>query len=204
MPVSSEAATAAGIGNQSEGASTTRWSPRLMWVTRNKLTGSLFVAAVDWCANVQVKRNIEAPPTGGLFLGNENPFADLFDPADKAKGWLTAFDAETGKVRWKYPAPHPMFGWRHADSRWVGIRCGSRRPDLRHGRRDRKTALANERRAIHRWWHCHLSRRRTTAHRRGFRNEVTDVAGRRPAEPHSRVRFALTDARASKVNDVPF
>src|ERR1700730_8448799 len=45
---------------------------------------------------------------GGLFLGNENPFADIFDPADKAKGWLTAFDAETGKVRWKYPAPHPM------------------------------------------------------------------------------------------------
>jgi alcohol dehydrogenase (cytochrome c) len=71
-------------------------------------TNSLFVAAVDWCANVQVKRNIEVPPTGGLFLGNENPFADIFDPADKAKGWLTAFDAETGKVRWKYPAPHPM------------------------------------------------------------------------------------------------
>jgi hypothetical protein len=36
-------------------------------------------------------------------------------------------------------------------------------------------------------------------YRRGFRNEVTDVAGRRPAKPHSRVRFALTDARASKV-----
>ena len=32
----------------------------------------------------------------------------MFDPADKAKGWLTAFDAETGKVRWKYQAPHPM------------------------------------------------------------------------------------------------
>jgi alcohol dehydrogenase (cytochrome c) len=23
-------------------------------------------------------------------------------------GWLTAFDAETGSVRWKYHAPHPM------------------------------------------------------------------------------------------------
>lgn len=40
MPVCSEAETAAGIGNQSDRASTTRWSPRLMWVTRNKLTGS--------------------------------------------------------------------------------------------------------------------------------------------------------------------
>ena len=27
---------------------------------------------------------------------------------DQAKGWLTAFDAETGDVRWKYHAPHPM------------------------------------------------------------------------------------------------
>jgi alcohol dehydrogenase (cytochrome c) len=38
----------------------------------------------------------------------ENPFADIFDPADKAKGWLTAFDVETGSIRWKYHAPHPM------------------------------------------------------------------------------------------------
>ena len=34
--------------------------------------------------------------------------SDVFDPPDKAKGWLTAFDAETGSVRWKFPAPHPM------------------------------------------------------------------------------------------------
>jgi alcohol dehydrogenase (cytochrome c) len=45
---------------------------------------------------------------GGLWLGAETPFADIFDPAKKAKGWLTAFDAETGSVRWKYAAPHPM------------------------------------------------------------------------------------------------
>ena len=48
-------------------------------------TNSLFVAAVDWCANVQVKRNIEIPPTGGLFLGSEKPLTDIFDPPDKAK-----------------------------------------------------------------------------------------------------------------------
>jgi alcohol dehydrogenase (cytochrome c) len=59
-------------------------------------------------ANVQLKRDVEVPPSGGLWLGNENPFADIFDPADRAKGWLTAFDAETGNVRWKYHAPHPM------------------------------------------------------------------------------------------------
>jgi alcohol dehydrogenase (cytochrome c) len=71
-------------------------------------SNSLFVAAVDWCANVQLKREIEVPSAGGLWLGAETPFADIFDPAEKAKGWLTAFDAETGSVRWKYAAPHPM------------------------------------------------------------------------------------------------
>ncbi len=71
-------------------------------------TNSLYVAAVDWCANVQVKRDIEASAAGALFLGSEEPLSDVFDPPDKAKGWLTAFDAETGSVRWKFPAPHPM------------------------------------------------------------------------------------------------
>lgn len=71
-------------------------------------SNSLFVAAVDWCANVQLKREIEVPSAGGLWLGAETPFADIFDPVEKAKGWLTAFDAETGNVRWKYAAPHPM------------------------------------------------------------------------------------------------
>ena len=33
---------------------------------------------------------------------------EMYDPVDQAKGWLTAFDAETGSVRWKYHAPHPM------------------------------------------------------------------------------------------------
>jgi alcohol dehydrogenase (cytochrome c) len=71
-------------------------------------TNLLYVAAVDWCANVTVKRDIGTPSAGALFLGSEKPLADVFDPPDKAKGWLTAFDAETGSVRWKFPAPHPM------------------------------------------------------------------------------------------------
>ena len=35
--------------------------------------------------------------------------ADL-DPAAKAQGWLTAIDAATGAVRWKYRSARPMVG----------------------------------------------------------------------------------------------
>ena len=30
------------------------------------------------------------------------------DPPANAKGWLTAFDAENGAVRWKFAAPRPI------------------------------------------------------------------------------------------------
>ena len=30
------------------------------------------------------------------------------DPREKSKGWLTAFDASTGKERWKYASPTPL------------------------------------------------------------------------------------------------
>ena len=31
-------------------------------------------------------------------------------PWTEASGWLTAFDASTGNVRWRYHAAKPMFG----------------------------------------------------------------------------------------------
>jgi alcohol dehydrogenase (cytochrome c) len=40
------------------------------------------------------------------WLGNEN--TDLQVPADQARGWVTAFDAETGAIKWQYQAPHPI------------------------------------------------------------------------------------------------
>jgi alcohol dehydrogenase (cytochrome c) len=30
------------------------------------------------------------------------------DPPAKARGWVTAFDAENGRVRWKFEAPKPI------------------------------------------------------------------------------------------------
>ncbi len=157
-------------------------------------TNSLFVAAVDWFANVQVKRNIEVPPTGGLFLGSEKPLSDLFDPPDKAKGWIMAFDADTGKVCWKYQAPHPMLAavTPTAGGLVFAADLGGQiyGMDVDTGKVLWQTDAGQSTGG----WHRHLSRRRTTAHRRGFRNEVAHVAGRRQAEPHSRVRFALIAA----------
>jgi alcohol dehydrogenase (cytochrome c) len=72
-------------------------------------SNALFVGAVDWCSHVQLRRDtLEVPPAGGLWFGAQNAAGDLFDPPDSARGWMTAFDAETGTVRWKYKASRPI------------------------------------------------------------------------------------------------
>jgi len=69
-------------------------------------TNSLYVGAVDWCMRVRLKRDTTALPTTGIWLGNEN--TDVQTPVANARGWVTAFDAENGSVRWKFQAPHPI------------------------------------------------------------------------------------------------
>jgi alcohol dehydrogenase (cytochrome c) len=71
-------------------------------------TNTLFVGAVDWCSHVQLIRDSTAvPPAGAPWFAAANQ-AQMFDPPDYAKGWITAFDADDGTVRWKYAAPHPI------------------------------------------------------------------------------------------------
>jgi alcohol dehydrogenase (cytochrome c) len=72
------------------------------------LTDSLFVGAVDLCSRVQLTRKLTVPQPGMVWFGSANSFFDIPDPAARAKGWLTAYDAENGRVRWKFAAPHPM------------------------------------------------------------------------------------------------
>jgi alcohol dehydrogenase (cytochrome c) len=68
---------------------------------------ALYVGAVDWCATVKLEpADRPVPKLGETWLAAAN--TDLFEPPSKAKGWLTAFDAETGTVRWKFAAPHPI------------------------------------------------------------------------------------------------
>ena len=72
-------------------------------------TNTLYVGAVDWCAHVQVKRDTTAlPAVGTPWLGNEPTAGNPYDPVDSAKGWVTAFDADSARVRWKFAAPHPI------------------------------------------------------------------------------------------------
>jgi len=67
---------------------------------------SFFVGANDWCTTAQLqKENTPVPRLGAGWFGaaiNRN------DSAQYARGWLTAYDAETGRVRWKFAAPRPV------------------------------------------------------------------------------------------------
>ena len=66
----------------------------------------LYTGAVDWCATVQLQQEVEVPSAGAIWFGSKP--GDIQDPPTQAKGWLTAFDADTGAVRWKFAASTPV------------------------------------------------------------------------------------------------
>jgi alcohol dehydrogenase (cytochrome c) len=66
-------------------------------------TNMLYVPAVDWCATFTAYEQVRFIPGKGYMGGR----ADL-DPIDKSQGWLTAIDAATGAVKWKYRSPRPL------------------------------------------------------------------------------------------------
>jgi alcohol dehydrogenase (cytochrome c) len=73
-----------------------------------------YVGAVDWCTMIQIltpQQTIASQGRPGMaYTGGADPNA-LFgthDPYAFARGWLTAFDADTGQVRWRYMAPAPV------------------------------------------------------------------------------------------------
>jgi alcohol dehydrogenase (cytochrome c) len=67
---------------------------------------TLYTGAVDWCATVQLQQEVEVPSAGAIWFGSKP--GDIQDPPTEAKGWLTAFDADTGAVRWKFAASTPV------------------------------------------------------------------------------------------------
>ena len=69
----------------------------------NPGTNLLYVPAVDWCATFSAFEQVRYIP-GKIYMGGRT---DL-DPPAKAQGWLTAVDASTGAVKWKYRSARPM------------------------------------------------------------------------------------------------
>ena len=70
----------------------------------NPKTNRLFIATVDWCGTF---KKLESPPSFELnahyYGGSVTP-----DARDKAKGWLYAIDAGTGRVQWRQQWPTPL------------------------------------------------------------------------------------------------
>ena len=67
----------------------------------NARTNLLYVPAVDWCGTFRSAENVRFIP-GAIYLGGTY----RSDPT--SQGWLTAIDASTGEVKWKYRSPRPM------------------------------------------------------------------------------------------------
>ncbi len=68
------------------------------------LTKMLYTNAVDWCSTFTLDDEIRNVP-GKNYMGGDVKF----DPPPAGwKGWLTAVDAASGAVKWKYKSSRPM------------------------------------------------------------------------------------------------
>ena len=66
-------------------------------------TNMLYVPAVDWCSTFVAFEEPRYIP-GKNYMGG----SATRDPASASQGWVTAIDASTGAVKWKYRSPRPM------------------------------------------------------------------------------------------------
>lgn len=69
-------------------------------------TNLLYTASVDWCATIKLETNPRFA-AGQPFIGSTNGFG-TFDAQSRAKGWLTAVDADSGRVIWKWQSGMPL------------------------------------------------------------------------------------------------
>lgn len=71
----------------------------------------LLVNSVDWCASVKIADAATVTGRRGAFWAGSGDPKHLFgslDPKEMWGGWLTAVDADTGRIRWKYKSSTPM------------------------------------------------------------------------------------------------
>ena len=68
-------------------------------------TNLVYVGSVDWCTTLELDDKLPEYEPGKTFLGSANGFGEK---ETRKLGWVTAVDADTGRVRWKYQAPAPL------------------------------------------------------------------------------------------------
>lgn len=66
-------------------------------------TNMLYVPSVEWCGTFKKAGELRHAP-GQLYMGG----TWLGDPDEDVRGWLTAIDASTGTIRWRYESRRPM------------------------------------------------------------------------------------------------
>ena len=69
----------------------------------NRKLNMLYINAVDWCYKFTLADTIRHIP-GRVYLGG------TIQAMPESQGWLTAVDASSGKVKWKYRSKRPMVG----------------------------------------------------------------------------------------------
>jgi alcohol dehydrogenase (cytochrome c) len=76
--------------------------------TYSPVTNAIYVPAIDWATTIKLggPEHLQLKP-GAPFLGSSNMFGDQ-DPIDQRRGQVTAVDADSGKILWKYDADTSM------------------------------------------------------------------------------------------------
>jgi alcohol dehydrogenase (cytochrome c) len=67
-------------------------------------TNLAYVNSVDWCTTLKLASELPKFDPLRTFLGSANAFGDK---DDRKVGWVTAVDADTGAVRWRYETTAP-------------------------------------------------------------------------------------------------
>ncbi len=82
-----------------------RWAASMERAAFSAATNLVYINSVDWCSTLKLDPKLPEFEGGKQFLGTLNGFGDK----DARKGgWLTAVDADTGAIRWRYPSPAPL------------------------------------------------------------------------------------------------
>jgi alcohol dehydrogenase (cytochrome c) len=77
--------------------------------TFSPTTNAFYVNAIDWCTTVKVAPVSELEGKNGLPWTGSSQLRHPFGVQDSVSaGWLTAIDAETGAVGWRYRSPTPL------------------------------------------------------------------------------------------------